>query len=233
MSKQLDEALCVPLDLVKKLPHLFVKRVSRYQNKYFEIPITAKIIGFCGCFYPAIEIDGHTYYSTDQLGASLSKSFLRKYEADPRVLEELLEEKDSSRFYWHCERQNPLTHHTWTEKLTEIAGKTFDDVFIQLNVPAFKVEYVAMNNDKIKNKFRCTLNPFLKADSFQKVKGPAEAFQEISMCLGNQLARQPDPVSKISDEIMRDEKGFDEWSFRRHKEDDKKYKKNQRNPTET
>lgn len=45
------------------------------------------------------------------------------------------------------------------------------------------------------------------------------------MYLGNQLARQNDPPAEISDEIMRDEKGFDEWSFRRHKEEDPKYLK--------
>lgn len=69
------------------------------------------------------------------------------------------------------------------------------------------------------------MHPFLKADEFQKIKGPAETFQQISTYLGNQLARQPDPSSTISDEILRDEKGFDKWSFRRHKEEDKKNRK--------
>jgi hypothetical protein len=38
------------------------------------------------------------------------------------------------------------------------------------------------------------MHPFLKADEFQKIKGPAETFQQFSMYLGNQLARQPEPV---------------------------------------
>jgi hypothetical protein len=69
----------------------------------------------------------------------------------------------------------------------------------------------------------CALNPQLRLERFQEVKGPSEAFQEISMYMGNQLAHENEPPATISDEIMRDEKGFDEWSFRRHKEEDKKH----------
>jgi hypothetical protein len=111
--------------------------------------------------------------------------------------------------------------------VAEFSGKRFDEVFIEIDAPTFKVEYVAANKrgSSSSNKIRCTLNPCLRADSFQKIKTPVEAFQEISMYLGNQLVHQMDPVSACADEILRDKKGFDKWSFRRHKEESKKLRK--------
>ncbi len=132
--------------------------------------------------------------------------------------------------YWWSD---PLTHGTWDTAAANVLNKRFDDIFIELAIPAFKVEYIALNRLKSVDKIRCTLNPFLKPDGFQRIKGPAEAFQEISIYLGNQLAHQPDPIANISDEVLRDEKGFDEWSFRRHQEEDKKYKKRKRGKGES
>lgn len=54
---------------------------------------------------------------------------------------------------------------------------------------------------------------------------PFTAFQEISMFLGGVLKRTEVDTVDIGDEAMRDEKGFDEWSFKRHKDDVKKKRK--------
>ncbi len=238
MPRQLDKVLRVPLELVARLPYSIVQRIDRDTTKWLEVPITTKLIGFCGFLYPAIEIDKRTFHSTDQIAAGLPDAYLSQFHLDREVLDEILAQKypDPRRWYWwsYCP-SSPLTHNTWKKAAADIVGKRFDDVFIQLGIPVFKVEYVAANKRNEHNsidKFRCTLNPYLKAEQFQKVKGPTEAFQEISMYLGNELARQREPISTISDEIMRDKKGFDKWSFRRHKEEDRKYRKRKQNEHE-
>ncbi|MBI4555981.1 MAG: hypothetical protein HY706_00230 [Candidatus Hydrogenedentes bacterium] len=225
MPRQLDQILRVPVELVTQLPHTIDQRIE-YQRESLEIPITVKLIGFCGLLYPAIEIDQVTFYSTDKIADGLSTAYLRQFQITRKKLEELFARKSSDRRHWYL-RWSPsaLTHEAWKKSTADVVGKRFDEVFIQLGIPVFKVEFVARNKRHSKDKLRCTLNPHLKADGFQQVKGPFEAFQEISMYLGNQLARQLDPIAKVSDEIMRDEKGFDKWSFRRHKEEDKKHRK--------
>ena len=227
MPRQLDRTLSLPLELIKRFPHVIVERIGRLEANELEIPITVKLIGFCGTLYPAIEIDGTTFYSTRQAVDGLADSYLIRHGTDQKAVGTALGRKVNPRRgrYWCPE---PLTHGTWGAAVADVLNKRFEDIFVELAIPAFKVEYIALNKCMSIDKIRCTLNPFLKADEFQKVRGPADAFQEISMYLGNQLARQPDPISRISDEVLRDEKGFDKWSFRRHKEEDKKYRKKRR-----
>lgn len=56
-------------------------------------------------------------------------------------------------------------------------------------------------------------DPVLQDIGFPSVMDPFTAFQELTMWLGAQARPEKDLV-EISDEIMRDEKGFDEWSFK-------------------
>lgn len=226
MPRNLDQILRIPLENVRKLPH-FIQDRFKYPPHILEIPITTKIIGFCGVLYASIEIAGTTFYATDQIVSHLSDEFLHSFGIDQKGLETLLLMKVPHRWrdwYWSRDAKS-LTCESWERASAEFSGKHLDEVFIGLGVPPFKLDYIALNKRGTCDTIRCTLNPHLRAEAFQKIKPPAEAFQEISMYLGNQLARQSDPVSVFPDEIMRDEKGFGEWSFRRHKEEDKKYKK--------
>lgn len=221
MPRNLDQALRVPLGLLRQLPHSILGRV-KFPVRWIEMPVTAKIVGFCGFLHAAIEIDHTICHAVDHIAGHLSNDFLRPFGVDQESLAALLR-----RHYpdvWR-ERHTPLTSDFWEKSVAEFAGKRFDDVFVEAGVPAFKLEYTATNKRGVADTIRCTLNPYLRAEGFQKIRPPAEAFQDISMYLGNQLARQLDPMPAFPDEIMRDEKGFDEWSFRRHKEEGKKYRK--------
>lgn len=59
-----------------------------------------------------------------------------------------------------------------------------------------------------------TVNRKLKDLNFASVFDPFSAFQEISAYVGNELAHQPDPQPRLTDETKRDLHGFDEWSFK-------------------
>ena len=59
------------------------------------------------------------------------------------------------------------------------------------------------------------VNPPLKDIGFHRIVDAFTAYQEIDMFLGNELAGQNDPLMPVGgDLIVRDSKGFDEWSFK-------------------
>ncbi|MBX7258823.1 MAG: hypothetical protein K1Y02_20845 [Candidatus Hydrogenedentes bacterium] len=222
LPRNLDEVLRVPLQLLTQMPHTIARPRRRYVYDDLEIPVTVKLIGFCGFLFPALEIDNTVFWSTEEIADGLSREYLKAFSLDSEGLMTLL----GVNYRWNrYGTSGPLTHGSWAKCVAGIVEKCFDEVFIQLGIPIFRLEYVASNRHQCRDRIICTLNPHLKQDHFQRVKPPAEAFQEISMYLGNQLATQKDPIPVVSDEIMRDEKGFDEWSFRRHKEESKKYRK--------
>ena len=72
--------------------------------------------------------------------------------------------------------------------------------------------------------YRLVINPELRLYNFVSQADPYSAYQEIERYIGNDLVQQEDPTNKISDEIKRDLKGFNDWSFKRHKTESKKYK---------
>jgi hypothetical protein len=226
MPRPLQEAVQPLVDSLMRFPNELREIDRRYSATVtrFDVEITVKLVGFCGYFYPMFEIGGKTFHSTEKIETKLPTDFLKEHGLNRKKLAALLEQayERRRRLYW---RLPPLTHGTWRDAVSEFSGKRFDDVFVVLGVPVFKLEYTPGVGNMSVGVVQCTFNPFLKAERFQRIMGPAEAFQEIAMYVGNQLAHQPDPVSNISDEILRDEKGFNDWSFRRHKEESKKFKR--------
>jgi len=227
MPPGMEEAIQVPFEILTKLPTPLVEWDGKWRTTRVDIDVTVKLIGFCGRLFPMIEVDGKTFHSTEKMEAGLSVAFLKEHQINRKRLSALLDkEYKSYRSYgrWSLPRHS-LTHANWQFAISDLADKRFDSVFVELGVPVFKLEYTPRVGHKDPSVFRCTLNPFLKPEQFQRIIGPAEAFQEIALYMGNQLATQPDPTSNITDEILRDEKGFNEWSFRRHKEESKKFKR--------
>lgn len=150
------------------------------------IRITAKQIGFCGFIYEALEINRVTFYRPEDVVI------------DPKAPEFTYTRRGDRDSFMRC-----LALTRWNPPRRD------DRPFIQLGVPIFREirDYY--------NHWRFTLHPILKNDMFQKVKHPFDAYQEISAYLSCQLAVQVDPPQRIPDDIMRDKKGFDKWSFRK------------------
>lgn len=178
------------------LAELLVKQFPGELNGYMS---RMRLIGFCGRLYPCFDWYGETMYDTTT--RMLDKINVAK---DREQVEKALN-KDTKRHYW----TRPFTYRSWQETIDRFKGK-YDHLF---TVPVFAV---AMNDCRY---IEVELNPRLKDLRFQTVKGPVEAYQEIAMYLGNELVVQRDPIPVITDEVMRDKKGFDKWSFRRHKDD--------------
>jgi len=208
----MDEILLPVFNMLHNMP----SEISIYSKRFkrdFQIPIISKIIGFCGVFYPAMTIEDTTYYDTKGIVSSLPSESLEYIYTKREQIEEALSEKQK---YSFCYSRTKLTYEYWKKVTEEITTNRYDSVFLGLGVPVFKVEHYYKAR-----MIQITLNPCLKNEDFPKIKIPTDCFQEISMYLGNQLASQKDPNIGISDKDMIAEKGFDDWSFRKHKMDNK------------
>ena len=208
LPNNMDECIKPIIKLVTKLPHTL--NLRKRQN----CELHTAIIGICGRLYPMIMFNDSTnknfvFYNTDNIVRELSNPDNFHFKLDcikKEDIQEALDKKSDSTYSW---LSHDLTHDGWNKITSQFIDKTYDSVFIGLKVPVFKLELFF--NDR---NFKLTLNNCLKDDQFQKLKTPVECFQEISMYLGNQLAVQADPNTKISDDVLRDKKGFDKWSFR-------------------
>lgn len=60
----------------------------------------------------------------------------------------------------------------------------------------------------------------LKEINFQKVLDPFTAYQELEMWVNGVLGQNPEPL-EVSDSVKIQQHGFDKWSFRKHKDDNK------------
>lgn len=97
-------------------------------------------------------------------------------------------------------------------------GRVLDDeTFIKNGAPIILAQKTGRGGQLV-----LKTNPRLLDYEFIKVFDPIAAFQEISMYLGNNMAKQVDPSENFSDDMKRDAAGFDKWSFRKHKNDRKK-----------
>ena len=105
--------------------------------------------------------------------------------------------------FWRIEK-----HNRQARELR--AGNYLKSLFFEEKVPAFIVYY----ND-LERKQKLILNPCLEDWKFQKVKDPYTAYQEIAQYISGVLGIDSPETVSISDEEMKWEKGFDDWSFKR------------------
>jgi len=88
------------------------------------------------------------------------------------------------------------------------------ELFEQERCPIFVAESHETDRITWKAVGTITFNPCLKDYDFMRVFDPYQAFQEISMFMGN-LAEPRKPIPAIDDKTMAEIKGFDKWSFRK------------------
>lgn len=170
------------------------------------------IIGFCGELFP--------FYShvrqekAGPLGEWIRSDpyiidYFYAYEAisaaDRKYHKKLREKRRLS--LWPFDRIY-FDSRTWMECLAAAQRKTGPDLFREIKAPVFLVQ----NPHGV---VKLTVNPRLNLLQFQKVINPYQAFQELEMFIGTDLAEQKDPEVHISDELRAESHGFDKYSFRK------------------
>ena len=122
----------------------------------------------------------------------------------------------------HRGGQSVLTRESYAALVTPRQGKEVDpEVFYQLGAPLFIIQYdpdTYVARDQYGNPSygadMLTTNACLRDVRFPVFADPATAYQEVSMYIGGVLPREAPEMANISDEDMRDKKGFDGQSFK-------------------
>ena len=156
------------------------------------------LIGFCNYIYPCILMteyqnnqNKNTYiYTTDELRLKMLKYAIqiKTHKQNKRMASLLKTLNDFLLFPWHIK---------------------YNSYFIEYKVPIFVLKH------KNYGLLQLILNSELKQYNFYKVKEPYIAFQEIYMFISGVLGTESKPLIQISDNDMRDKKGFDKWSFKK------------------
>lgn len=182
------------------------------------------VVSFCGTAYPLYEYRREKigFFSVDDVVSWLRKK-RKTFDFDPKGhLEEILERPKKEYRYWRYYRTyGNLTPDNWKKFEENLNPNIGDAPHIYFKTPVLSYGYSQEDICKIDSRF-IIRNPSLKDYSFYKKVDPFNAYQQLSMYVGNNLAQQMDPNPPISDELRAHSHGFDKWSFRKHSEDSKK-----------
>lgn len=165
------------------------------------------VIGFCGHFFPCVKAQ-HSRSTFDK-GANDLFFFSGD---DPGVIDEFVETLSS----------NAKPHESYIEpakrkinRFLDLEFKSSVELFHRLQSPIIVFNVTdCYRVDKDCN-IVLTVNANLADYKFFRVKDPFTAFQDIGQYLSGVLGNLEDSGSEISDQDMRDAKGFDDWSFKK------------------
>lgn len=210
-----------PKDVPKFLVDLF-KQVPCQFDDVRESPFQKGLVCFCGRAYPFVNCRGFYCYSIDDFVAAWKKPF-GLYDADARtrtnVIKLILSPQPPTtpgRHYKH--KRHPwqptsICSATWNA-LLHLDLSVPDEMHRQLEAPVFMLMHVG-------GQFQMIVNPRLNVYEFYKQVPPVDAYQRLSMYVGNNMVTQRDPNIGITDVMRRDTAGFNDWSFKRHRDDPK------------
>lgn len=164
------------------------------------------IIGFCGKIYTGVciiplpryilQYNSECIYSIDDLFKYYKRNNI-----------------DIKKSAWYIKKPSIFDSSIKTEILekwfnTDLNTNKYQRIFHDYKIPIYLIHC-------FENAYKLLFNPQLKEYNFQRVKDPFTAYQEISQYISGVLGVNAPKTVLISDESMRDKKGFDSWSFKK------------------
>jgi hypothetical protein len=153
-------------------------------------------IGFAGVIYPYVKVVSSNYHTKDRyiFDSDEMDIFFAEYSKEGRR---------------HHIRDN-YSYKNAYEKMRN--NKFLQSLFLKYKVPIFRVIHDHYWRD---SKYGLEVNPELKPLDFVRVLDPYTAMQELHMYLNNELALESQGTVPVgSDEVIRDSKGFYDYSFK-------------------
>ena len=186
----------------EKFPLPTCKAIHNYgKTIYFH----QYIVGFCGKIYPILAARKSSF--DDTILCSHLEAVDQFIEANYKKnkIEGYYHNKNYWKYWWPHQDQSSIKKF-----FDECAEKqeAFEHLFIENKSPVFVSEVYYKGPRNI------AYNASLKKLEFYRQFDPQTTYQEISMYLGSTLAPPNKEIPDISDEIMRDIKGFNNWSFK-------------------
>ena len=194
----------------------YLKIDCRFNNLQF--------IGFCGKLYPVFvygqkhnthdmtwtfDIDNKIMKSSNLIKKSFFMSG-EKYSKticvyDLGIAHEIYHQNNKQRNKWNA----PDKLHIFKDKInTSVQDIEKLNIFQKHATP-----YFSLRIKHYGNLFEITTAPTLSDYRFQEIFDPYTCYQELVMWIGNQAVSEYPPQIK-DDKVIRDSKGFDNWSFK-------------------
>ena len=208
----------------KSIPSLGHYNSDTRYNRGDELVVNSQTIGFCGKLYPSFKVTicqnnkpptSHRCYTIediDKVAATLGDKGLKLYNAKSSKFGRYL------RGGYNTDGKR-INITTYIERFNEKAQKCadyIDEVFTSEKSPIFVVEEITLPHGYVTG-YNIHYNAMLRPYEFIRVFDPTQAFQEISMFLGNMaFPNKPIPELSNADKIV--SKGFDKFSFRKPKQ---------------
>lgn len=169
-----------------------------YDNKLFHVDNWA-IIGFCGELYPCV-VNGYdtniSYFYSPKAVSKLLTNHAKKLKKKNKQLFDKQFKSEFSQVEKTFNKLRQLNH--------------LKDLFTQYEVPIFYTERGRRNPEII-------TNPNLQDLGFTKMFNNYQARQELEMYISTIQVKEDDPMQITNNEVLRDSKGFNEWSFKNQK----------------
>lgn len=164
------------------------------------------VVGFCGKFFRGYNLCQLGSYPSEYLPVynitELIRSLSEYYSED-----EINDMLDACSYYRWSKRTNGSVIDA---ELSRVIPDS-NELFFDLKCPVFVVQATARWSRDVE----IVLNPDLSKYMFQRQYEPFQAFQEIDQYLSGVLGNTEADTVNISDEKMRDKKGFDNMSFKK------------------
>jgi len=171
-------------------------------ERSLSISVRNCLVCFCGKLYPVaiteryVEDNRHyVSYSYTQKDAKIAL-IKAGYNSNFRKERAIYQRRD-----WYRSNQSDV----------EFFNRRDSEELLQLCIDNKYLYFVLEGSKEIE----MTLNPCLRDYGFQKIFGPYEAFQEISMFLGGVLGSEAAPMVQIEDKYIAAGHGFNKWSFKK------------------
>ena len=193
-----------------------------------------EIIGFCGKLYPVyiFKVNNLEHYPADDR----DKKYLNKNKLTGKIFKlkssygdnKYISLYDQNEIYsamlYFGDIQKDTKEHVFLDKLKTLCNDIERlSLFEKYKTPIFHLARHKhhAHNDKI------TIAPTLSNYNLQSVVDPYTAYQELVMWIGNQAVSEYPPQIK-DDIVLRDSKGFDNWSFKNKWSEKKQRRRNKK-----
>ena len=182
-------------------------------NRSGSINVQQRTIGFCGQVYPVLRVTAIADNYIKPFDKIVFEKMCFTLEDVDEFVKEHFKQKDVDSYY---DKKNKKDRWPWNQRRFRLE-EFFSDCEKEKNSYLKYFEdskcpvFTAYNDQRDSY---IDYNSSLKESEFFKIIDPFQAFQQISMFLGN-IAQPEKPIPVMDDEIKADLRGYNKWSFRK------------------
>jgi hypothetical protein len=186
-------------------------------------PFNRGVVCFCGRVYPFVACYDSFCYTIDDFVEVWKRG--RVMTEDVRIRTNVIKRMLDPAAYDGLPRRHRAKGYVNQSAVSVLSWRALlaldlsvsDDLHRRFESPVFLVS----NTLGLGGRFGIVVNPVLRDLMFYWQVPVVDAYQRLAMYVGNNMVTQKDPNVGLTDVMRRDTAGFDNWSFKKHRDDPK------------